>query len=287
MLIMIIVMIQVPSFGQVKATVEEIFDNPGKYINELVVINGFVMQYTDTTHTTSYYLLQSSFGGVITVNTSMRPPVIHKKYQVKGIVVMDQIQGRPVVIEKSRIIYIPWVIYVLGAAVLILIILLIMYLIRGFGGAKGRVPTADLPHSDSDAVPLSSYDYKTVKIYTNAPPTMRLIPGELEIISGQDKGKSFRMAGYSTEEGDIVTIGRESRIEGDKKYAHIQISQDYRTVSHMQAEIIYRNGELSIRNLSATNPTEVDDKILTGNKTVVLKPGTVIRMGELEFRYKI
>jgi hypothetical protein len=265
--------------------IEDIFENPGKYENEQVIISGMVNQYfPSTTKTTSYYLVQGNFGGVINVNTSLKPPITFKKYQITGVVVIDQVQGRPVIIEKSRKIILGWIFYALGGVVLVLIGFLLSLVIRGSKSTKAIQSQNSQTSSDKHgSANVSSQDYATIKISTGPPPTMILIPGELEIISGLDKGKSFRIAGYPTSDGSIVTVGRET-VDSDKRYAHIQLLE--KTVSRKQAELIYKNGILYIKNLSETNFTQIDGKVLSVNELAELKSGMTIRTGEVEFRYK-
>ncbi|HEX2869108.1 MAG TPA: FHA domain-containing protein [Ignavibacteriales bacterium] len=133
---------------------------------------------------------------------------------------------------------------------------------------------------------LYEADFRTIKIVPPAPQTITFIPGQLEIISGEDKGKSFRIAGFPTAEGSVVSIGREV-VTGEKAYAHIQLNEKFRTVSRRQAELIYKDHKLLIRNLSETNLTQVDGLELQPGECAELKPNAKIRTGELEFQYKI
>ena len=97
-----------------------------------------------------------------------------------------------------------------------------------------------------------------------------------------DKGKSFKIAGYPTPSGNVVSIGREE-IQGERKYAHIQLNQ--KTISRKQAEIISIEGKLYVKNISETNYTQVDGIELKPNEKVELKPNSTIRTGEIEFQY--
>ncbi|MCU7497388.1 MAG: FHA domain-containing protein [Ignavibacteria bacterium] len=136
--------------------------------------------------------------------------------------------------------------------------------------------------------PGASYesDFRTIKIVPPAPQTITFIPGLLEIISGDDKGKSFRIAGFPTQEGSVVSIGREV-VTGERAYAHIQLNEKFRTVSRRQAELIYRDHKLFVKNLSETNLTQVDGVELKPGECAELKPDAKMRTGELEFQYKI
>jgi hypothetical protein len=277
-------------YGQKEAKIEEIFDNPGKYENEQVVITGIVTQYfLATTQTTSYYILKGDYGGVININTSIKPPAISKKYKISGVVVIDQVQGRPVIIEKSRTMVLPYVVYFLVGVVMLLIVFLIFFVIRSKKSqTDNKGQNLDLrtiqPAAESFSTRSSSeQEYATIRISAGPPPTMILIPGELEIVMGLDKGKTFRIAGYPTNDGSVVTMGREA-VEGDRKYSHIQLME--KTVSRRQAELIYKNNILYIKNLSETNYTQIDGRPLGLNEAIEIKSGTSIRTGEVEFRYK-
>jgi pSer/pThr/pTyr-binding forkhead associated (FHA) protein len=115
---------------------------------------------------------------------------------------------------------------------------------------------------------------------------MRYVPGELVVLSGEDRGKSFKIAGYPTSEGSVVTIGREP-VTDERAFAHIQIEERFHTVSRKQAELIWKEKKLFVRNLSDTNPTQVNGIEIKPGKKVQLKPGAVMRTGELEFEYKV
>jgi hypothetical protein len=266
-----------------RTTVDEIIGNPGKFIDNVVDMEALVIQYVPaTSSTTSYYLLKGNYGGIIKVNTSERPPEINRKYHVTGIVYVDPVTREPFISEKSKSLVEESenlaIIYLIIALIVVLVSVLIYLQIR-----KKKVPVVEEP---SFSPPAPESEFKTVKLTVGAPKTMKFIPGQLVIVSGEDKGKSFRIAGYPTPEGSIVSIGRDT-VHGDRAYAHIQLDNKFQTVSRRQAELIYIDNRLYARNLSETNPTQVDGiEIRPGEKTDV-KPGSVIRMGELEFQYKI
>ncbi|MGE5354026.1 MAG: FHA domain-containing protein [Acidobacteriota bacterium] len=145
----------------------------------------------------------------------------------------------------------------------------------------------EMPPADKkNQAPFFDSDFRTIKIVPAAPQTITFIPGVLEIISGDDAGKSFRIAGFPTAEGSIVSIGREV-VTGERAYAHIQLNEKFRTVSRRQAELIYKDHKLFVRNLSETNLTQVDGVELKPGECAELKPEAKIRTGELEFQYKI
>jgi predicted component of type VI protein secretion system len=115
---------------------------------------------------------------------------------------------------------------------------------------------------------------------------MKYIPGQLVVATGPDQGKEFRIAGRSTPEGNVVTIGR-AEVEGERAFSHIQLGETYRTVSRMQAEIIEKDdSSVVLKNKSTTNPTVVNDSQVPPDEAVQLGDGDMIRMGELMLRYE-
>jgi hypothetical protein len=281
-----------------KATIDSITSNPGKYSDNAVEVEGYVKQYIPPTSTsTSYYLLMSDYGAIIKVNTSESAPEITKKYHVTGIVYIDPVSREPFISEKSK--------YVLnqekdkddgskgGNTTLIVVVSLMIVLLVGalvYLQMKAKKPT---PGSASPDAPLASAssstpqsDFKTIRLSPSAPKTMKFIRGELVLMSGEDKGKSFKIAGYPTAEGSIVSIGREL-VNGERSYAHIQIDNKFQTVSRKQAEIISIGDQLFVKNLSETNLSQVDGVELKPGEKKELKPNSTLKTGELEFKYKV
>ena len=135
-------------------------------------------------------------------------------------------------------------------------------------------------------------DYTTIKLQQSAPATVKFIPGELEILNGLDKGKSFKMAGYPTSDGSVATIGRDhdgwqSQVAPERQYAHIRLKDESNTLSRMQAELVHRGGTLYLKNLSKVNPAQVDGEDVPVNEVVEIKPDSIIKTGFIEFRYKV
>lgn len=152
------------------------------------------------------------------------------------------------------------------------------------GIAPGPVsPKHDFSGQANDFHNLTQQDsFSTIKIPQSAPKTMKLIPGELEIMNGPDKGKKFKMVGNSTAQGNIITIGRESQ-SGENAYSHIELKE--KTISRKQAELISKNGNIWVKNLSETNYTRADGKELKPGEQAELKNNSTITIGELELKY--
>lgn len=289
-----------------RTTIDEIVGNPGHYATNAVEVEGLVYQYVPaTSSTTSYYMIRGDYGAQIKVNTSEPAPETNKKYRVSGIVYVDPVSNEPFISEKSKtsLEQTPppppppptdnTLIYTLGALLVVLIGAFVYFITRKkpepqvfpqtsqAGSSSGPGTVVEPPPTMS-----TSSEFKTVRISVSSPKTLKFIPGQLVLVSGEDKGKSFRIAGYPTSEGSVASIGREA-VSGDRAYSHIQIDSKFTTVSRKQAELISREGKLYVRNLSETNPTQVDGIEIKPGQLVELKPDSIMRTGELEFQYKL
>ena len=96
--------------------------------------------------------------------------------------------------------------------------------------------------------------------------------------AGQRKTQTF-VDTFSTEETWTIRIGRDPA-QCDLVLPSLSASD--RTVSRLHVEIIFNPSHASfyLRNLKSNNPVTVDSQTVTGE--VVLKEGSIIRMGEVE-----
>jgi hypothetical protein len=299
--------------AQYKPTsIETIVTNPEKFADSAVEISGTVSLYAAAASpSTGHYLLKGSSGTAIRVNTTEGAPELRRKYRVTGIVYLDPTTRVPFISEKGRAREdVPeqgpaasgtpeedkqW--WEGGWLLAILLLALIAVAVHALRKRKPALPTPELPTPVQEATPVQEEaavpappqpesDLKTVRIVPPSPKTMRYIPGDLVVLSGEDQGKSFKIAGYPTPEGSIVTIGREP-VADERAYAHIQIEERFHTVSRKHAELIWKDKKLYVKNLSDTNPTQVNGVEIKPGKTVQLKPGSIMRTGELEFEYRV
>ncbi|MBU1100758.1 MAG: FHA domain-containing protein [Bacteroidetes bacterium] len=125
-------------------------------------------------------------------------------------------------------------------------------------------------------------EFHTVKLAPTSDKTLKFIPGQFIMLSGKDRGKPFRVAGFPTPEGSIITIGRDP-VTGERAFAHIQL--DVQTISRQHAELIFKNGQLFIKNLSETNPIEVNDVEIKVGEEVSLPLDSELRLGEIRMKY--
>jgi hypothetical protein len=319
----VLVLAGVCSGQPMRTTIEAIVANPGEFVSGAVEFDGLVEQYVPATSTTtSYYVIKGDYGSIIKVNTADPAPETNRKYRVTGIVYIEPESNEPFVSEKTKTSIDAanqavgsgtatttggdgenrrdkTLIYLLVGLLVLLIGAFVYFMARrakpgqttvgptsGTGGATSMTPkTLATPVNDAPTMSTAN-DYKTVKIPVSSPKTLKFIPGQLVIASGEDKGKSFRIAGYPTPDGSVVSIGRDA-ISGDRAYSHIQIDNKFVTVSRRQAEIISRDGRLYVKNLSETNLTQIDGVELKPGQIAELKPGSTIRTGELEFQYMV
>lgn len=272
----------------IETTIEEIINNPGGVVKEKVKFEGVVAQKINQTPTTTgHYLIRGDYGAILTVNYSIAPPKVGKRYEVAGVIFIDIVTQAPFLSEQKRIEIkdplIKWLMISAGILILFLIALFV-YQAR----LKNQPQKPNTPEDVIKEEPVGGKqrdDLKTVKIIT-PPKTMKFIPGELIIISGGDSGKSFKIAGYPTTEGNVVTIGRE-KVTGDRAYSHIQLTDSMQTVSRKQAKIISRSNSIYVKNLSEVNYTQVNGQELGLNEEVELTPDSTIKMGSIELQYKL
>lgn len=297
--------------------IKDINENPSAFNNKFVTVKGVVIQHSDeSSSSTKNYALKGDFGGVIIVNTNSSLPETNKKYVVTGTVVGTATSNAPILVEDNRTLLTPpakaaapltpaptvdeetsYTNYVvIGIAGFALLVLIALYFILKKKNTTNQMPreeseskakteeAKERPQPKTASTMNNDQDFKTIKIVTDdAPKTMKLIPGFLEITTGPDTGKKFSITGFPTPEGNIISIGRE-KVEGEKKYAHIQLNEQ--TVSRKQAEIISNGSLLQLRNLSSTNPTQLNGNDIQPGQKVILVPESVIKAGNIEFTYR-
>jgi len=292
-------------FGQEKVKqVNDILSDPSKYLKEDIQVTGLVIQYVEGTEkTTSFYYLKDDFGAIIKVHTAEGKPETNIKYIVNGILYVDPMTELPFISERSKtradldIVAPPqhvqtwweknWLLVVIITSAILLFTLILLLFGRRKNvespGIKSINNNQNITYEKNEP-PVPKDNLKTMVIPSTAPRTMKFIPGEFEVITGDDKGRIIKIGGYPTEEGSIVTIGREE-VTGQRDFAHIQLKE--KTISRRQAEIILKDGKMYIKNLSQTNYTKLDGKEIPPNTSSELNSGSVITFGEVEMKYNV
>lgn len=285
--------------------IASIIENPGLYKDEKVKIRGYISQYIPgNATTTSYYYLKGDFGQGLKVITLSESPQVLKKYEVVGIVNINLAEAEAYLVEHQKVcldctveeppVQPSWcqenrtLCYIIIGGAILLLVLVIVYLILRITENKSKTYSDIQPYvsplgSNPNVTSLSGEsDFQTIKISHSAPKTLKLLPGKLQIVSGLDKGKEFKMQAFPTASGGILTIGREKK-SGDAEFSHIQLLE--KTVSRQQAELIFKDGKLYIKNLSETNFTQLNGKEIQPGEMELMEPNSVIKTGEVEFRY--
>ena len=308
-------------YAQNNNSIKKILNNPGPSLNEIVQVQGVVSQYFDeNTSTTAFYIITDDFGESIRVRAAISgAPEILKKYKVKGY--LNFIKNEYIIQETSRealeksapvtaitsqpvapaptlvetkddtLLYI-----IIGIAGLLVVVLIIVFATKK--SASASMPPAYSPGPSTQPVTMrsgapetiasktiASQGFSTIR-FESAPKTMKFIPGKFIITSQEDKGKMFQIAGFPSHGDAVVTIGRED-VRGERSYAHIKLDDKFKTVSRKQAELVYSKSTLYAINRSESNYTQVDGYELKPGEKKEVKKGSLIRMGELEFKYEV
>ncbi len=296
LLIVLVLTYMHPTIGQGTneefTPIDSIMADPAKYNNEFVTVHGQVTQFTPgDAQSTASYIIKGDFGSEINVTTMDIKPEVFSLYNVSGTVVIDPYTQQPYLIEKSKTVIRdatgmnnPMVLFGLFTGFLVIAVLIIVLIVRTskppYISTIEPTPALDLGGEGGGY----DNDFKTIRIPTNSPKTLKFIPGKLVVTAGEDKGKEFMISGFPSPKGNIVSIGREV-VTGEKAFSHIQLTE--KTISRRQAEIIQSNGKIFLKNLSETNYTQLDGKELSPDEEVEVHPDSVIRMGELELKYVV
>lgn len=108
---------------------------------------------------------------------------------------------------------------------------------------------------------------------------IQILPGRLQVISGEPATDDFRLFSRLGEPARIV-VGR------DAGPPHRHITLHSPTVSRRHARMDFDNGVWTITNLSQTNPVLVNDRVLAnGGSTRKLSDGDRIELGEVALRF--
>ena len=110
-------------------------------------------------------------------------------------------------------------------------------------------------------------------------PTLQLLPGRLEVISGMpgDSIRFIKQPGVVQE----VTLGR---TKGEAR-SHIQLPSP--TVSRMHVRMKFEGGRWTLENLSETNPVSINGRPATGRGArCMLSDGDRIELGDVSFFFR-
>ncbi|MGD2294352.1 MAG: FHA domain-containing protein [Candidatus Aminicenantes bacterium] len=269
--------------------IRDILTSPDQYWNIEVTITGEVQTVAANPAGTTrgiYIVRDDSCIGdqFIEVRTKDLPPV-GKSYSITGVVVMkDPTAATPVAlineISRTKPGFPSWMKIVLiggGILFLTLLIILIVLLVKPKKAKPEPIRPAERPEA-----PPPSQDPQTRKVETPAPAAESAedrtraylnLRAEVAIEKGANQGKIYSLHKL------VTTIGRPGARKND-----IELPDD--TVSKEQASIFYDNTtrEFTIRNESTTNPTQVNQKVVTD--PVKLDNNDLLEIGATALRFK-
>ena len=135
----------------------------------------------------------------------------------------------------------------------------------------------EIPTSmDGDQVPATS---ETVRFVRPADEVVQLLPGHLEVLSGDTRHQEIRFVRVAGQQPHLI-LGRNP----GRSPQHVALNSS--TVSRQHARLAYSGGKWAVANLSQTNPVIVNDQELTdldGERQ--LADGDRIELGEVVLRF--
>jgi pSer/pThr/pTyr-binding forkhead associated (FHA) protein len=129
---------------------------------------------------------------------------------------------------------------------------------------------------DGDQVPATS---ETVRFVRPADEVVQLLPGHLEVLSGDTRHQEIRFVRVAGQQPHLI-LGRNP----GRSPQHVALNSS--TVSRQHARLAYSGGKWAVANLSQTNPVIVNDQELTdldGERQ--LADGDRIELGEVVLRF--
>lgn len=126
----------------------------------------------------------------------------------------------------------------------------------------------------------SSKHAETVRFRRPVEEPVQLLPGRLEVVSGEARHREIRFVRVPGEPLQLV-VGRDP---GAPSPRHVTLQSS--TVSRQHAQFNFSDGKWAVANLSRTNPVIVNDEHLSdteGERTLV--DGDRIELGEVVLRF--
>ena len=190
--------------------IKTILNEPYRFRQNLIMIRGTVTQYGDEVSKYSqYYYLRDDGGGIIKVIADLNLPEINRQYEIKGTVFIND-NGEVNIIEREKKdlgvtsnqkiqvkgeidnyeIY-----YLIGVAVILLVIVIIFAVFMK--KAKGYPipipgPTIQNKKLGHRPQPIPMIEGGTIKMARPPAGTLKLLPGKLEVVAGEDIIKNIR-----------------------------------------------------------------------------------------------
>ena len=143
---------------------------------------------------------------------------------------------------------------------------------RAVGDRSVEIPTS----MDGDQVPATS---ETVRFVRPADEVVQLLPGHLEVLSGDTRHQEIRFVRVAGQQPHLI-LGRNP----GRSPQHVALNSS--TVSRQHARLAFSGGKWMVANLSQTNPVVVNDQELTNlDGERQLADGDRIELGEVVLRF--
>lgn len=309
------------ALAQESVRVEEIRKNLDAYLNEVVTVEGVVLQLQESGKaSTIFYQLRDDYGYPIKVRTTNQSPVVGSRYAVTGPVGVDPADHNDIYIsEESRTLASPaaatpppppvvdvsgdrniedpgddddstlgalggdMILPLLIAVVVVLAVLILLLIV--LARMRRRAPAVSEPSTtarEEEAKPEPKViEGQTIKIHSPPPGTLKILPGRLEIVSGEDSVKEIRFYRVGSQSVPEITFGRAP----GPPYTHVQFKQ--MTVSSRQAKMTLQNNSWLLVNFApdTSNPTKHNGVELPVDGQAQLNEGDRIEMGEVAFAF--
>jgi hypothetical protein len=121
---------------------------------------------------------------------------------------------------------------------------------------------------------------ETVRFLRPGEEPIQILPGRLEVLSGEPKHREIRFVRSPGEPAELI-LGREP----GRSPQSVALHSD--TVSRRHARFAYSNGRWAVTNLSRTNPVVVNDVRLPDNSIErPLADGDRVELGEVVLRFR-
>ena len=151
------------------------------------------------------------------------------------------------------------------------------HLTPGFAPGETVVFEDSRVSDESDAIGGPS---ETVKFRRPDDEPIQILPGRLEVVSGEKKHREIRFVRSPGEPAELI-LGRDP----GKSPQTVALQSD--TVSRRHARFAYANGRWAVANLSGTNPVVVnDERLADGTIERPLVDGDRVELGEVVLRFR-
>jgi hypothetical protein len=138
----------------------------------------------------------------------------------------------------------------------------------------------DMRLVDDDEPAAQGANSETVRFIRPGEEPIQILPGRLEVLSGDPKHREIRFVRSPGEPAELI-LGREP----GRSPQSVALNSD--TVSRRHARFAYSNGRWAVTNLSRTNPVVVNDVRLPDNSIErPLADGDRVELGEVVLRFR-